>query len=90
MQETEILQRPIQIDIEATTNLKYISKREKNRARGVCILISKDTKEILEHQVPVSLKGNLIQLRFKIKKIYYILNIYGQANFTRPHTDFYK
>lgn len=58
LQETGVLQRPIQIDIEATTNLKYISKMEKNRARGVCILISKDTKEILEHQVPVSLKGN--------------------------------
>ncbi|CAC5380348.1 unnamed protein product [Mytilus coruscus] len=91
LQETGILNRSTQIDIEATTNFKIYSSDGENRARGVCILISKDAKEIIKKQVPVSLEGNLLHLEFNIEsKKYQILNIYSPANYTRPQTEFYK
>ncbi|CAC5419407.1 unnamed protein product [Mytilus coruscus] len=60
-------------------------------ARGVCILTSKDAKEIIKKQVPATLKGNFIHLEFKIEsKKYQLLNIYSPKNNTRPQTEFYE
>ncbi|CAC5384511.1 E3.1.11.2 [Mytilus coruscus] len=91
LQETGVLKRSTQIDIEATTNYKIYSSDGENMARGVCILISKDAKEIIKKQVPATLKGNFIHLEFKIEsKKYQLLNIYSPKNNTRPQTEFYE
>ncbi|CAC5384263.1 unnamed protein product [Mytilus coruscus] len=91
LQETGELNRSTKIDIESTTNFKIYSSDGEKCARGVCIFISKDVKEIIEQQVPGSLKGNLLHLEFTVEsKKYHILNIYSPVNATRPQTEFYK